>query len=238
MEFNKCLLCGKETTTRCGKCGSPYCSRECIAQDWPKHKIDCAENKIRNASENERKYVFETIKLVIHSDIKDYYAAHPYEHLKKKVWLIHGDTMQAEGPLNDDPVEKLYESTGYDKRYIQSIYDSMGINNIIVGYINIAEDIYTVSNVEIAPDEDEKIINILKKFYKKHNIELNRRLWKITCFNGRFLVDGPINHTHDSVKEFCPVDISSFNEFLKKNEIIISIKGNGHNRITVVDIIN
>lgn len=40
-EPSKCVVCNKEARKRCAKCTVRYCSRECQAQDWKKHKRVC-----------------------------------------------------------------------------------------------------------------------------------------------------------------------------------------------------
>ena len=37
-----CALCGAPSSSACGKCRLPYCSRACQTSDWPQHKAACA----------------------------------------------------------------------------------------------------------------------------------------------------------------------------------------------------
>jgi hypothetical protein len=48
----KCSICQKDTTSRCGKCKLVYyCSSDCQKKDYPSHKKTCAEPKIVVPSE-------------------------------------------------------------------------------------------------------------------------------------------------------------------------------------------
>ena len=39
-----CLVCGKESTLRCGGCGQgPICGKECAKENWKTHKNTCAQ---------------------------------------------------------------------------------------------------------------------------------------------------------------------------------------------------
>mgnify|MGYP000104590341 CR=1 FL=1 len=48
MMMKMCVVCGKSDgdCKRCSRCKIPhYCSRECQAQDWPRHKLACCVDK-------------------------------------------------------------------------------------------------------------------------------------------------------------------------------------------------
>lgn len=40
--FHQCVRCGKQTSKKCSKCGTKYCSRECQLYDRQMHKGECS----------------------------------------------------------------------------------------------------------------------------------------------------------------------------------------------------
>ena len=46
--YNNCKVCGKKGIIKCDKCQKAlYCSRDCQFKDFPKHKKNCKEQKIK-----------------------------------------------------------------------------------------------------------------------------------------------------------------------------------------------
>ncbi|KIY53534.1 hypothetical protein FISHEDRAFT_55080 [Fistulina hepatica ATCC 64428] len=61
-ENEECAACAKQTKTRCSKCKTPYCSRECQRRDWrERHKDECvAVRQLRNWASRTDWHVFGT----------------------------------------------------------------------------------------------------------------------------------------------------------------------------------
>ena len=52
---HKCDKTGQEKLSKCGRCEAiTYCSRECQAEDWPRHKDNCVPVMIAEVGEKGR----------------------------------------------------------------------------------------------------------------------------------------------------------------------------------------